>query len=188
MNESENNRIFKLSLHQEDILLCERCMDANVISNYSRLSINIRDVLPELISRIQKVLSKKSYDTTISLGNGKYIDAYDYMLNMVQLYPNHMQSEMVYNPKVHSKIVQDKDGNDKLIKGVECKIGLYNNEKPIIERIFYVHDFNPISRWSIDLIDTFNSISRVIFNDILVKDNFNIQSNQSHFSFIEQVN
>jgi hypothetical protein len=163
-------------------------MDANGISNYTRSSINIRDVLPESISRLQKVLSKKSYDTMISLGNGKYIDAYDYMLNMVELYPESMQESMKYNPKCYSKIVQDKDGNDKLIKGVECKIGLYNNVKPIIERVFYVNDFNPISRWSNDLVDTFNSISRVIFNDIKIKDNFNIQSNQNHFSFVEQLN
>ena len=39
----------------------------------------------------------------------------------------------------------------KTIKGVECKFGLYINNNPIVERKFYVDNYNPACRFSTEI-------------------------------------
>jgi len=68
---------------------------------------------------------------------------------------------MRYNPQ---PIVQQIE--EKVIRGVECKIGFYINDKTIVERLFYVDGFNPVARWSVDLIDTVVEVGNTIFNHI----------------------
>ena len=68
---------------------------------------------------------------------------------------------MEYAPVSISKQIENM-----VIKGVECKLVLYINEYPIIERLFYVDNFNPIARWSIDLLNACNNISDTIEDQI----------------------
>jgi hypothetical protein len=72
---------------------------------------------------------------------------------------------MYYNPQ---PIVQQIE--EKTIRGVECKIGFYINNKPIVERTFYVDGFNPIARWSTELVDEVSSITNTIRAKILHTD------------------
>ena len=72
---------------------------------------------------------------------------------------------MYYNPQ---PIVQQIE--EKTIRGVECKIGFYINNKPIVERMFYVDGFNPIARWSVELIDEVCDTANIIKNKILHTD------------------
>ena len=76
---------------------------------------------------------------------------------------------MYYNP---TPITQQID--DKIIHGVEFKFGLYINNNPIVERIFYVDSFNPISRWSVDIVETFVEITDSIVERIKKNDIKNI--------------
>jgi len=161
MSEKEYNNTFRFALYQGDVLLGEKIFDADKFNPFTRYSINIRDILPRAITKLQKVLSKKNYDTIIDCGNETYYDLYQYTQNIINSYPQYMKSEMRYNPQA---IVQQIE--EKTIRGVECKIGFYINENPIVERVFYVDGFNPVARWSIDVIDAVVEIANIIFKQI----------------------
>ena len=60
-------------------------------------------------------------------------------------------------------------------KGVECKIGLYVNDNPIVERLFYVDRFNPDVRWSVDIVECVVDITNQIFEKMKMCDIINMQ-------------
>ena len=141
MSEKENNNEFRFSLYQENILLCEKTFNADKFNPFTRYSIDIRDILPRAITKLQKILSKRNYYVI-----SDKIDTH-------------------YNPK---PIIQQIE--EKTIKGVECKIGFYINSNPIVERLFYVDGFNPMARWSFDLTDVVIEIADTIFDKIKKND------------------
>lgn len=157
MSEKEYSNVFRFSLYQENVLLGEKIFDADQFNPFTRYSIDIREILPKSITKLQKVLSKRSYITEFS----ENLDFYRYNQKMIGLYPQEYRKDMYYNPQ---SIVQQIE--EKTIKGVECKIGFYINDKPIVERMFYVDGFNPVARWSMDLIDVVCEVSDAIFNQI----------------------
>lgn len=161
MNEKEFSNVFKFSLKQGNVILGEKVFDADKFNPFTRYSINIREILPRAITRLQVMLSRKSYDSMIDVGNDEYYDLYEHYLNMMYAYPTHMRPDMVYSPP---SIVQQIE--EKTIRGVECKIGLYINENPIVERVFYVNGFNPIARWSVDLTQAVVDITDIIADQI----------------------
>jgi hypothetical protein len=130
-------------------------------------------VLPRVITKLQKTLSRRSY-ITFKLKNdsdapelelNREYDYYGYRQKMVSAYPKEKREGMYYNPQ---PIVQQIE--EKTIRGVECKIGFYINNKPIVERMFYVDGFNPIARWSVELIDEVCDTANIIKNKILHTD------------------
>jgi hypothetical protein len=169
MTERDNNK-FRFSLYQEDVLLCEEMFDADQFNPLTRYSIDIRDILPRAITKLQKVLSKKNYDTAVS----DELDLYQYNQKMINAYPYEQRYAMKYNPKSITYQVVDSNGDNKTIKGVECKIGFYINEKPIVERVFYVDGFNPVSRLSLDVVEVVDEIIDQIFSKIKSSDLKNI--------------
>jgi hypothetical protein len=173
MNEKEHSNLFRFSLTQQDVLLCEKIFDADQFNPFTRYSIDIRDVLPRVITKLQKTLSRRSY-ITFKLKNdsdapelelNREYDYYGYRQKMVSAYPKEKREGMYYNPQ---PIVQQIE--EKTIRGVECKIGFYINNKPIVERMFYVDGFNPIARWSVELIDEVCDTANIIKNKILHTD------------------
>jgi len=165
MNEKEHSNMFRFSLYQENVLLGEKVFDADQFNPFTRYSIDIRDILPRAITKLQKTLSRRSYETGIDVGNGKGFDLAGYNQKMINLYPKEYREDMRYNPQ---PIVQQIE--EKTIRGVECKIGFYINDKPIVERIFYVDGFNPIARWSYELTYTVIEIANSIWAKILTND------------------
>jgi len=161
MSEKEYSNEFKFSLHQGDVLLCENVFDADQFNPFTRYSIDIREILPRAITKLQKTLSKRSYITELS----DDMDFFQYHQKMVNLYPQEYRSNMRYNPQ---SIIQQIE--EKTIRGVECKIGFYINDKPIVERIFYVNEFNPVARWSADVVYTVSEITDSIFEKIKKND------------------
>lgn len=168
MNEKEFNNVFKLSLFQKNILFCERAFDADQFNPFTRYSIDIRNILPKSISCLQKMLSKKSYDVDLDVGNDKSIDLYGYYENIVK---EKYDNDIEYNPISVTQYIKDANLT---IRGVEFKLGFYINDNPIVEREFFVDGFNPISRWSVDLLDAFIPISYEIENNIKTSDVKNI--------------
>jgi hypothetical protein len=160
MNEKEFNNVFRFSLYQENVLMCEKIFNADQFNPFTRYSIDIREILPRAITSLQKILSRRSYETYFS----ETLDFYKYNQRMISLYKQEYRKEMYYNPQ---SIIQQIE--EKTIRGVECKIGFYINDKPIVERMFYVDGFNPVARWSTDLINTVVTITDSIFN--LIKRN-----------------
>ncbi len=172
MNEKDHSNMFRFSLTQQDVLLCEKVFDADQFNPFTRYSIDIRDILPRAITRLQKTLSRRSYTTTNSVGInsepncvGVEYDYYAYNQAMISKYPKEYREGMRYNPQ---PIVQQIE--EKTIRGVECKIGFYINNKPIVERTFYVDGFNPVARWSTELVDEVCDITNTIRVKILHTD------------------
>ena len=172
MNEKEHSNLFRFSLYQTDVLLCEKVFDADQFNPFTRYSIDIRDILPRSITRLQKVLSRRSYNTVIE-GGEVYGDLYQFNQKMINLYPKEYREGMRYNPQpVIQQISIEQE--EKTIRGVECKIGFYINDKPIVERTFYVDGFNPVARWSVDLIDEVVYVTNTIKSKILNSDEKNM--------------
>lgn len=166
MNEKENNNAFRFVLTQGNVLLCETTFDADKFNPFTRYSINIRDILPRAITKLQKTLSKRNYETYVECGG---FDLYEYVRDTINSYPPQTRHDLKYNPQ---PIVQQIE--EKTIRGVECKIGFYINENPIVERIFYVDGFNPIARYSLDVVDAVREISNEIKNKIMMSDQKNM--------------
>src|ERR1035437_2809735 len=166
MNE-KNNNVFRFSLYQEKVLLGEKIFDADQFNPFTRYSIDIRDILPRAITKLQKTLSKRNYDfrsvfdVVNTNASTKENDLYQYHQAMIDAYPGEYRESMEYNPQA---IVQQIE--EKTIKGVECKIGFYINDKPIVERLFYVDGFHPDSRWSVDVTYAVVEIADTIFKQI----------------------
>lgn len=170
MNEKENNNVFRFSLSQGNVLLCEKMFDADKFNPFTRYSIDVRDILPRAITKLQKALSKRSYDvvaevgrfdTTVKDSENEVYDLYAYNQKMINLYPKEWRNEIRYNPQ---SIIQQIE--QKTIRGVPCKIGLYINENPIVEREFFVDGFNPVARQSLDITYAVTEIADAIFEKI----------------------
>jgi hypothetical protein len=184
MNEKKFSNKFKFSLYQQDVLLCEKMFDADQFNPFTRSSIDIREILPRATVKLQKVLSKRSYETCVDVGFSNTDDVnslessyelFQYHQKMVNLYPQGYRNDMKYNPEpIVQQIVNDFTLEEKTIKGVECKIGFYINDKTIVERVFYVDGFNPIARWSLDVVYIVDEIVEMIFNNIKKTDVKNI--------------
>ena len=173
MNEKEHSNLFRFSLYQTNVLLCEKVFDADQFNPFTRYSIDIRDILPRSITRLQMVLSRRSYNTVIEYGKANYGDLYQFNQKMINLYPKEYREGMRYNPQpVVQQISIEQE--EKTIRGVECKIGFYINDKPIVERTFYVDGFNPVARWSVDLIDEVVYVTNTIKSKILNSDEKNM--------------
>jgi len=162
MNKKVYSNDFTFLLFQEDGLLTGREFSADQYNPFTRYSVDIRGILPGIITKMQKVLSKRNYETQVSSD----LDLYKFNQKMIKLYPMSKRNNMRYRPQSIIRHIESKT-----IKGVECKIGLYINENPIVERIFYVDGFNSVAKWSLDIVyavtDVVNSISKLIKdNDI----------------------
>jgi len=168
-NEKEYKNVFRFVLTQEDVLLSEKLFEADDFNPFTRYSIDVRDILPRAISRLQKTLSRRSYDVIAEVGRvnqleieqeGEEMHTYNllkYHQLMINNYPPRYRNLMRYEPK---PIVQQ-IGN-KTIRGVECKIGLYINNYTIVERQFYVDGFNPVAKQSLDIMYAVTEIADTI--------------------------
>ena len=143
----------------------EKIFDADIFNPFTRYNINIRDILPKAITKLQVCLSKKSYETYVEVGNDKTYDVYAEYLSAVDALPVEMQDKMNYDPQA---VVLDING--RFIRGVECKLGLYINDKTIVERTFYVDGFNPMSRYSVDLNEAIVDIADIVYEQIKKSD------------------
>lgn len=177
MGDNENN--FKFTLTQGNIILFERIIDSSNFSQHTRGHVDIRKILPLSINMLQKVLSKNNYTTRISVDSDKLVDetvikgkSYDLLdeyIKDINSFPANIRYDIEYNPEsVTFKVdVNTPRGIESMtIRGVECKIALYRNDSPIVERLFYVDRYNPSSRWSLDLTNTCEYISKNILNSI----------------------
>lgn len=157
-NTSEKKNYFKIRLMQENVLLYERAFDADQFNPFTRYSVDIRGLLRDIISGLQKQMSRKKLITHTQHTEDNYE-----LLELAEFIE--VNGEMVnsYRPKVRTQYIEDVDIT---LKGVMCKIGLYINENPIVERDFYVDNFNPECRWSVDLTSNMDGVSYAIEQQI----------------------
>ena len=156
--ESNQNveNVFKFGVYQGSKVVCEVIHSANFFNPVIRYSVDIRNDISGIISDLQNVLSKRSYNHKFDIGNGKKIDVKKHKIGEIKKYTSEIQDQIKKGntPKVGVKT-----------KGVECKFGLYINNKPIVERMFYVDNYNPDVVLSGDIINTVdNTLAQIISN------------------------
>jgi hypothetical protein len=158
MNEKTHENIFKFGLYQGNSIISERIFSADVYNPVIRYSVDIRSIIPTIISKLQKTLSKRDINFIFQRGgvdnNGNELE-----YELLNLYKKTLDGKVSgYVNKLTRPEVVTQTINKKTISGVECKFGLYINDNPIVERIFYVDNYNPASRFSIEIIDVVNDI------------------------------
>lgn len=154
----ENNFKFGLYLRGEKIF--ERIFSADLYNPVVRYSVDIRSKIPSIIENIQNVLQSNKLTFTTSFNNedGDVIDynTKNYYKHICKI--NGMAPIKLFVPKNFSK---DRDGQQKAkypSKGTEFKFGVYINQNPIVERNFYVDNYNPDARFSNELTEILNDI------------------------------
>lgn len=161
----ENNFKFGLYLRGEKIF--ERIFSADIYNPVVRYSVDIRDRIPSIIESIQKVLQTDSSKLRFSEYLGK--STMNYYKHICKI--NRMHPIKLFVP---ANNVKDRDnGQHKLkfpAKGTEFKFGLYINQNPIVERNFYVDNYNPEARFS-------NELSGLLNNIVGNEENYNSEWN-----------
>lgn len=165
--EVEDVKNFRFVLSEGNTVLYERMFDGTNVSPFTRNSVDIRSLVSPIINKLQELLSTKKPNTQYTLTPTKKIDFLKYQSQIIKSYSIDKQHSLLYLPK-------EKERMDGRKGGVECKFGLYINEHPIIERLFYVYGFNPKIKWSTDLVFECNKIVEEIEDFIIEKDQKNI--------------
>ena len=81
----------------------------------------------------------------------------------------HVRFNKLTKPQSMTQII-----NGKTIKGVECKFCLFMNNNLIVERVFYVDNYNPSVRFTSDVTSTVSEIVEDIQKKIKINDDNNI--------------
>ncbi len=170
---SENNyqgNHFKFSLYQEQDLIIERIFDADCYSAGVRNFVNIREFLPSIITKLQRLLSADEYETQFSISDKNeeldetIYDFKSYREYQVSLYPEKMQWHFDEPEHTLEHKIIDNMGNERIMRGTEFKMGLYINNKVIVERTLYVNNYNPDAKVSMDLYYVVSNICNMIIN------------------------
>ena len=169
MNTEKHQNEFKFGLYQGNKIFYEKVVNANDFNPLTRYSIDIRSILPKFMIRFQKVLSKQHYSYDFNVGGDNFVYLKEREDRILKSVPKKHREKLLYNPKYMTYEIENKT-----IKGVECKIGLYINDNHIVERLFYVDNFNPNARFSIELYNEFMSIVYEIYSFIKRQDINNI--------------
>jgi len=172
MSKSHENT-FKLGVYQGESMVVERMFSADVYNPVIRYSVDIRDMIPSIIFKLQKTLSKRNISTLYARGDSKETKGtgIEPIYDLVSQYKNTLDGKVEgYTNKLSRPPIASQVINGKTISGVECKFGLYINDNPIVERNFYVDDFNPASRFSVDIVEIVNEIVEDIENNLKIHD------------------
>ena len=64
MSEKVYENVFRFSLYQGNSVICEKVFTADRFNPVSRYSVDIREIIPSIVTRLQRTLSQKFYETT----------------------------------------------------------------------------------------------------------------------------
>ncbi|MBW2998845.1 hypothetical protein KY321_04870 [Candidatus Woesearchaeota archaeon] len=151
---------FKFVLYQGDTVINTRIFDADNFNPLTRYSVDIRNLIPSINQRLQKTLSGKN----LSYGDSNY-DYIRHYKDCRDAFGKTPTDNTLEKPPYKVQII-----NERQIKGVECRFGLYINNNPIVERDFYVDGYNPATRFSTELTSVIKNICEDIFHNIKSND------------------
>lgn len=147
----ENN--FKFGVYQDKKVLVERIFSADQLNPFTRYSVDIRVLIPDILEQLVDVFQRD--DVSFSYLN---YDFKNFNESEINKYEKNVRSDFKYNPKTNK------------FGSVDLNFGLYINDKPIVEREFYVKEFNPEVIHSIDLINLITFICEDIIEHLKLKD------------------
>lgn len=163
-SDKKHENVFKFGIYQGGDTILEHIFSADYFNPVVRYSVDIRNTIPSLISRLQKILSRRNLSFKVDVGNDVSYDILQTYKRQLRLYEKPMHNKLERPPVVNQMI------NGKNIRGVECKFGLYINNNPIVERNFYVDQYNPASRFSSEIVEVVTDISDEIFESLKKQD------------------
>lgn len=147
----ENNFKFGLFLRSDKVY--EKLFSADLYNPVVRYSVNIREMIPKIVLSLQTTLQTKSKDLN-------FVDKFGY--NSLDEYKRlcDINDLDYYKLKVPTNFPKTNHGGKPYMMrgGTEFKFGLYINHNTIVERNFYVDNYNPESRFSTQLMDVINVI------------------------------
>jgi hypothetical protein len=154
VNEKKNTNDFSFVLYDEKgNKIVERRFNGDCFNPTTRYYVDIRYMIPEIIKRLESKLSSKHLNYKESFGVGydendeKQYKDYDYLGHFKSVSPT---------PSYFSRFVSTK-------KEAELKFGLYINNNTIVERNIYISNYNPASRYSVELIEAVRGICDDIY-------------------------
>jgi hypothetical protein len=165
-NRSDNN--FKFSVYVNNDVIAERIFSADYFNPVVRYSVDIRDQIPTIVSGLEKALSTSPESINTNLMGYDLYSSYKTILDGVQ------ETKFVYDGKLSKPRSVKRTFGKKTVRGVECKFGLYINENTIVERNFYVEDYNPAARFSPEINEIVTDVCQYIHNYLKDKDVNNI--------------
>jgi hypothetical protein len=160
----ENNFKFGVYLGREKIY--EKIFSADLYNPVVRYSVDIRDRIPSIISNLQASLSMPSKDLSFELALRKDHTIVDFSdlpnANAKNYYKHICKINRMHPIKLFVPTQNKIDASSPKAKyqgrGTEFKFGVYINANPIVERNFYVENYNPESRFSNEFYDLLNDI------------------------------
>lgn len=145
---------FKFVLYQGNDKVVERVFNADVFNPIIRYSVDIRSSIPSIIQRLQKIMSRRNLTYTDQ--NYNFLDYYESLTDFYGVMDNKLSKPEYVKYSYGAKT----------IKGVECKFGLYINNNPIVERKFFVDNYNPACRFSLEIVDSVCEITDEIHESL----------------------
>lgn len=165
--ERKHQNVFKFGLYRIDKAngvivdtdtVMERIFSADSFNPVVRYSVDIREKISGIISKLSKTLSRKNLSYNIQ------------GYNNLTWYSDTIKSYHKKRVLVPSKLQQPE--NVKFSKGTQefygalFRIGLYINNHPIVERDFGVTDYNTSARFSKEVLDLVDGIASDIQNHL----------------------
>jgi hypothetical protein len=150
VKKQENNFKFGLYLRGEKIY--EKIFSADIYNPVVRYSVDIRDRIPSIIENLQKVLES----TELTFVNTHGHNTKNFYRHICKI--NRMHPIKLFVPTNFSKDKETAQKTKFQGKGTEFKFGVYINQNPIVERNFYVDNYNPDARFSNELPELLNDI------------------------------
>jgi hypothetical protein len=135
MQDKNHTNNFKFGLYQGDSAIAETIFSADVFNPVVRYSVDIRDAIPSIISRLQRTLSRRNFNYKIDFKNVNSNDVTDANVTYDFLRYYKTVSKLEKKPFDYKlKIPASKkiEINGRTISGVEFKFGLYINDNPIV--------------------------------------------------------
>jgi len=167
MEERKQENNFKFGIYLRNEVIAERIFSADQYNPVVRYSVNIREMIPSIISDIQTVLQSGSLDLTFENNDG-WSSALNYYKMLCDV--NDLSYFKLKVPAQHQKNNPVSGKPYPMKGGTEFKFGLYINHNPIVERNFYVDNYNPEARFSIELMKTVREIVKNLANHLAKTD------------------
>ena len=119
MSDKSHENTFKFGLYQGNSTVVERIFSADVFNPVVRYSVDIRDIIPNIISRLQKTLSRRNLDFLYERGYLHKGDNIGNTYDLIDLYKNTLDGKAVgYVNKLSRPPIVSQQINKKTISGV----------------------------------------------------------------------
>ncbi len=152
---STERDFYRFVLYLNGQIISQTEFPAYVYNQNVRYFVNIKELAPEFIKSLQGVLSSRDENLELTFNGYNLFKEYQKQLSINKKVVNAFPAPLNKLDRINEEeYVEGRYTN----KGEQFKFILYINENHIIERNFYVKNYNPKSRFSADLVETIYDI------------------------------